>query len=64
MKYFLILFIFRIKTIIKTLGKLEDNFALKPKTLFFINLGKLLGFVIMMAHFYASLWLYIGNYEI
>ena len=63
MNYSLLLFFFRIKTIIKTVNKLEDTYSMRPKTLFFINLGKLLGFVIMMAHFFAAVWLFVAIRE-
>lgn len=57
----LVLFLFKFKNIIRILNKLSEQYALRAKTIFLINIMKLFGFVIIMGHIFASVWLFIGN---
>lgn len=64
LNYSLLLFFFKLKNIMKTFNKYEEAYAMKSKSIFFINFGKLFGFVIIMGHFFACIWLYLGYSEL
>lgn len=62
-KYLNLLFIFKIDRIMTILNKYQETLIQRIRTNNLIDLMKLLGYVVMMGHFVASLFLFVAVYE-